>query len=124
MQVWKYCPVLLCKHLIFRHALQEAMACNLLKLLICTVLQGLPNAEPSDLQPWQRCAYQFRLRVYSRTTDGYYYISWKEFNDHYFLDIGVSNLCKGDFDNDGVIDGSDLADFAEDFGRTDCLPLE
>ena len=28
--------------------------------------------------------------------------------------------CPGDFDNDGDIDGSDLAVFAVDFGRTDC----
>jgi hypothetical protein len=28
--------------------------------------------------------------------------------------------CKGDFDADGVVDGSDLAQFAENFGRTDC----
>ena len=28
--------------------------------------------------------------------------------------------CEGDFDNDGDVDGSDLALFAADFGRTDC----
>jgi hypothetical protein len=28
--------------------------------------------------------------------------------------------CKGDFDRDGDVDGSDLAVFAADFGRTDC----
>jgi hypothetical protein len=28
--------------------------------------------------------------------------------------------CEGDFDNDGDVDGSDLAIFAADFGRTDC----
>ena len=28
--------------------------------------------------------------------------------------------CKGDFDADGVVDGTDLAEFAENFGRTDC----
>ena len=28
--------------------------------------------------------------------------------------------CKGDFDNDGDVDGSDLAVFAAEFGRTDC----
>jgi hypothetical protein len=30
------------------------------------------------------------------------------------------NDCSGDFNNDGDVDGSDLATFAEDFGRTDC----
>ena len=43
MQVWKYRHVLLCKHLILRHVLPEAIICNLLKLLTCTVLQGLPK---------------------------------------------------------------------------------
>ncbi len=28
--------------------------------------------------------------------------------------------CEGDFDGDGDVDGSDLAVFAADFGRTDC----
>jgi len=28
--------------------------------------------------------------------------------------------CEGDFDGDGDVDGSDLAIFAADFGRTDC----
>ena len=31
-----------------------------------------------------------------------------------------ANVCKGDFDDDGDVDGSDLAVFAADFGRTDC----
>jgi len=30
------------------------------------------------------------------------------------------NDCPGDFENDGDVDGSDLAVFAADFGRTDC----
>ena len=29
--------------------------------------------------------------------------------------------CEGDFDHDGDVDGSDLAVFAADFGRTDCV---
>ena len=29
-------------------------------------------------------------------------------------------VCEGDFDNDFDVDGSDLAIFAADFGRTDC----
>jgi len=32
--------------------------------------------------------------------------------------------CKGDFDGDGVVDGSDLAAFAVNFGRTDCPVCE
>lgn len=30
------------------------------------------------------------------------------------------NTCEGDFDDDGDVDGSDLAVFAADFGRTNC----
>ena len=30
--------------------------------------------------------------------------------------------CEGNFDGDGDVDGSDLATFAADFGRTDCPP--
>jgi hypothetical protein len=29
-------------------------------------------------------------------------------------------VCEGDFEPDGDVDGSDLAVFAADFGRTDC----
>jgi len=32
--------------------------------------------------------------------------------------------CEGDFDKDGDVDGSDLALFAVDFGRTDCPLLQ
>ena len=35
--------------------------------------------------------------------------------------ITVSPPCEGDFDIDGDVDGSDLAIFAADFGRTDCV---
>ena len=38
MQVREYRSVLLCKHLIFRNVLPEAMICNLLKLLTRIVL--------------------------------------------------------------------------------------
>ena len=45
------------------------------------------------------------------------------------VDMGVDELvvveaCEGDFDNDGDVDGSDLAVFAADFGRTDCSPAD
>lgn len=39
------------------------------------------------------------------------------------LDSGTcyaADACEGDFDCDGDVDGSDLAVFAADFGRTDC----
>ena len=34
--------------------------------------------------------------------------------------IVLLNACPGDFDNDGDVDGGDLATFGADFGRTDC----
>jgi hypothetical protein len=34
--------------------------------------------------------------------------------------LASANLCKGDFDGDGDVDGSDLAVFSAGFGRTDC----
>jgi hypothetical protein len=45
------------------------------------------------------------------------------------ITIFVIGPCEGDFDNDGDVDGSDLAVFAADFGRVDCcrdgaLPCE
>jgi hypothetical protein len=38
VQVWEYCPILLCNHLIFHYVLPENMISNLLKLLTRTVL--------------------------------------------------------------------------------------
>jgi hypothetical protein len=32
----------------------------------------------------------------------------------------VAEPCEGDFDGDGDVDGTDLAVFAADFGRTNC----
>ena len=43
------------------------------------------------------------------------------------VDMGAyefANICEGDFDGDGDVDGSDLAVFAADFGRTDCPVCE
>lgn len=70
---------------------------------------------PGSLEPWIRCAYQFRLRVYARTTNGYYYLYWTEFNDHYFLDLGTTPVgCKkADIHEDNVIDILDFAELAQ-----------
>jgi hypothetical protein len=38
----------------------------------------------------------------------------------YTIETAAVDLCEGDFEPDGDVDGSDLAVFAADFGRTDC----
>ena len=75
------------------------------------------SSDASSLDPWQQCAYQFRLRVYARTTNGYHYIYSKEFSDHYYLDL---KQCAADLDGDGDVDGDDLTKMAEEFGSSAC----
>ena len=54
---------------------------------------------------------------------------WEDLGQYYPSPIDMAFLlitrddtryCKGDFDRDGDVDGTDLAIFAADFGRTDC----
>jgi hypothetical protein len=54
-------------------------------------------------------------------------IGWITFRSAGLVPFGLTtswvasvNECEGDFDGDGDVDGSDLALFAADFGRTDC----
>lgn len=50
------------------------------------------------------------------TFGGTYYLNYST------LEVCCAEVpeCEGDFDLDGDVDGSDLAVFAADFGRTDC----
>ena len=76
-------------------------------------------APPSGLQDWIRCAYQFRLRAYSRITNGYGYIYWSQFSDHYFLDLGGTTNCgTPDIDGSGRIDFGDLSIIADHWMET------
>lgn len=79
------------------------------------------SKDSGSLDPWQQCAYQFRLRVYSRTTNGYYYIISKGFSDHYFLDLGLASCCGADIDRSGAVDFKDLARLAKHWLET-CEP--
>ena len=79
-----------------------------------------PNP-PGNLEPWIRCAYQFRLHAYARTTNGYYYIYWNEFDDHYFLDLAGSGCLKADLNSSGKVDFADFALFASHWLET-CEP--
>ena len=76
------------------------------------------NSEDGSLIPWQPCAYQFRLRAYTRATNGYGYLTSTDpidysesFSDHYFIDLGGSCAwCGGaDINRDGTVDMEDVA---------------
>lgn len=77
------------------------------------------------LSPWQSCAYQFRLTAWSRATDGFGNLYYQSFSDHYSLNVlsGSGGLCVADLDHDGDVDGVDLAIFASQYGRTNCVAL-
>lgn len=78
---------------------------------------------PVGLDPWIRCAYQFRLRAYSRVTNGYGYIYWAQFSDHYFLDLGGSYGChRADINRSGKVDVADLSEMAAHWAET--CPIE
>ncbi len=72
------------------------------------------DAPPGQLLPWETCAYQFRLYVQARTTDGQnQVIYWKEFNDHYYIDVGGCAWCGGaDINHSGKVDWFDFSIFA------------
>ena len=51
--------------------------------------------------------------------------SYEYYGDGWYIDdVHIVECCEGDFDHDGDVDGSDLAVFAADFGRTDCSPAD
>lgn len=64
--------------------------------------------DPPDTGP-HPCPYEIRLTVTSSVSG---------LSSSHYLDIFVH--LAGDFDQDGDVDGSDLALFAADYGRTDC----
>ena len=90
-----------------------------------------------DCDPWFESILDLRIRADSCCVDAGNPAS--RYNDECFPpshgtvlnDIGAhggpgacrctgTELCEGDFDGDGDVDGADLAIFAADFGRTDC----
>lgn len=83
--------------------------------------QEFQSEDSGSLDPWQQCAYQFRLRAYSRATNGYNYVISKEFNDHYYLDFGGYSCQRADVDNSGTIDLKDVAELANHWMET-CGP--
>ncbi len=78
---------------------------------------------PSPLPDWQQCAYQFRLRAWANVTNGYYYIYYNEFNDHYYIDLtgSLSGCSIADINKDGIVNLGDLAIVADHWLET-CTP--
>jgi parallel beta-helix repeat protein len=89
------------------------------------VSNSAPAQAAGTLQPWTSCAYQFRLTAWARTTDGFNHLYYGQFSDHYSLNVlnAPGGLCLADLDHDGDVDGVDLAIFASQFGRTNCVAL-
>jgi len=84
--------------------------------------EDAPNP-PGNLEQWIRCAYQFRLRAYPRVTNGFSWRSGREFSDHYFLDLAGAYGCgRFDFDNSGVVDLLDFAEFASHWLESCSIP--
>lgn len=85
---------------------------------------ALPNGHPFTGVQW---SYYWSATTYPNSTNCAWYVdvyngylgsSFKS-SSHYVWPVR-NYLCGGDFDTDGDVDGSDLAVFAADFGRTDC----
>lgn len=90
------------------------------------VVNAVYNSEDGSLVPWQNCAYQFRLRAYSRITNGFGYFDYEpwaaSFSDHYYLKVGNCAWCGGaDIDQSGTVDLSDFVRLASQWLRT-CGP--
>ncbi len=87
-----------------------------------TVFDSWPAMKAGVLDPWlvNGCAYQFHLRAWARTTDGFTHIRSVVFNDHYYIQVNSENTCRSDLNNSGTVDGADLIIFADEYGRTDC----
>jgi len=79
------------------------------------------QSDAGSQDPWDRCAYQFRLRAWSRTTNGFGYIYSALFSDHYYLDFGGIGCWEADIDGSGVVDFRDVARLAHHWLAT-CGP--
>jgi len=75
------------------------------------------------LDAWQTCAYEFRLNVYARTTNGYNHIRWKQWNEHLYINVGDCAWCGGaDINHDGIVDFIDLTKLSQRWLEDTCGP--
>lgn len=74
-----------------------------------------PAAPLPALQHWERCAYQFSITAWARTTNGFGRIYWTTYSDNHAIDLG-SGGSPADLDGDGDVDAQDLAIFAAAYG--------
>jgi hypothetical protein len=80
--------------------------------------QEFQSEDSSSLDPWQRCAYQFRLRAWGRATNGSDYVYYDIFSDHYYLDFGETTCMRADIDGSGMVDLRDVAELFDNYLET------
>ena len=89
------------------------------------------NTYASDLTNDQYNWYNYQYEILSisgdtlilrwRLTSDSLHNAWGLYIDNVQVEgTPLPPICEGDFDHDGDVDGSDLATFAADFGRTNC----
>ena len=85
-----------------------------------------PGTEPTWFWGWETSKDHWNDNAVRGWEEGWW---WENLGELYGSPIDMAFLlitrddtryCKGDFDRDGNVDGSDLAILAADFGRTDC----
>ncbi len=55
----------------------------------------LPRNSAGDVVPWEDCAYRFQLVARGRTTNGFHYIQYSEYNVHHSVEVLESSALAG-----------------------------